>query len=170
MDKKPFSKNIGLSDDLIYWASQVNALGEAISALSCSNAGEECFSRVGDGLGMIISDYASAIYDSLEDVYGELQQTLEGYDGSKIQKLERRIKWIKSGNYSNLDLLLDQINETQKEVKPIFDDVVKLDGALFQMRDEVVSRINELRQKKAPTSNTGQEEVRAQDAEHQKLL
>lgn len=150
MNNNPFSHSLNLSDDLMSWANQLDALGNTISALSCSSAGEECFHQVGDYLGMIISDYASAIHESLGDVYNEITQALEGYDGSKIQKLKRRIKWLQDGNYPSLDSLLDQINEIQeKEVKPIFKDVAGLEGTLFQMRDDVERRINELQQKKA---------------------
>ena len=152
-------------EDLIRWSDQLDTLGGVVSFLGYKDKDGEFLSMVGEHLGIIISDYAKAINETVGSACQEIDKFFKD-DGSETFELKRRVDWLKGWDHPNWELHLEEIDKTFKEFKPIFYDIMELNSTLCEMREEVVSKINELQQKralaKADTETKAQEVDRVQ--------
>ncbi|MGV8059683.1 MAG: hypothetical protein AB2L12_16935 [Smithellaceae bacterium] len=87
--KRFFTGSDSLADDLIDWASKLNALGYILGSLvwneSKPDSGTEALNWHGESLGMIISDYAAFIETAVEDNFGQIN----GLEGNAVKQLAR---------------------------------------------------------------------------------
>jgi hypothetical protein len=62
---KAFSGAGSKADDILMWASQIEAIGEALCCLSRNE--DFWFQKYGEHIGGIISQYAQAIYETVKE-------------------------------------------------------------------------------------------------------
>lgn len=167
-------EDILLSDergsDLVKWCNNLDALGNIVSFLAWANDhdGDECFYRSGEHLGVIISDYATLIKETVGEIKGDINEAFEGDDGSKISKLERGAKRIKERDSGFPGVDLEQMGKLFKEFKPVFDRIINLNSNFINMKEEAVNKLHELRQKRALAGSDT--EAKAHEKEDKKII
>jgi len=99
-------------DDLIRFAKKLDALGQAISALAFH--GSEHLRWSGEQLGGIVSDYADAIKNVLNDFYWPIENIFTNGDTSFLSELKYDQKTIQAGHmglHGNLRIAEDAVKK-----------------------------------------------------------
>lgn len=150
-EEKPFSTG-DIYEDLIGWASRLDALGALISSMAFEESDELIAS--GEYLGYIISDYAKAINLSLHEAKNVSWRAPRGVYFS-ISDHKDSYETIRQGAYypeKALEVVNREIKELESFIEEVVDPVIKLEVSYGQLRRAIIERIEENRQKEVPAT------------------
>lgn len=151
MEEKPFSTG-DIYEDLIGWASRLDALGALISSMAFKESDELITS--GEYLGYIISDYAKAINLSLHEAKNVSWRAPRGVYFS-ISDHKDSYEMIRQGAFypeKALEVVNKEIKELNAFMKEVADPVIELEVSYEQLRRAIIKRIEENKQKEAPAT------------------
>lgn len=88
---KAFSVGNGCkTDDIIQWAEKLISMGEALTHLSAAET-DFWFAGYGQHIGGIISQYAQAIKDTVDEAYSDIRAEI---DKDSDEKMKQRLKAV----------------------------------------------------------------------------
>ena len=155
------------AEDLLRWSRNLDALGDVISSLTYFSEGDEVFTRAGERLGGIISDYAKAIHGAVTQAYSEINKFFEGDDDVPIHVLKRKLAALQeSEGPLHYPFMLERINTAMQTFKPIFDSVMDLNSGFIRLREKAIEDINKARRERALAETDG--EAKAHEPDHQR--
>ncbi|MDD5451507.1 MAG: hypothetical protein PHT49_06380 [Desulfovibrionales bacterium] len=152
IEKKPFSTG-NIYEDLIGWASRLDALGALMSSLASFEESDELITS-GEYLGYIISDYAKAINLSVHEAGNVFWRAQHGVYFS-ISDHKDSYEMIRQGAYypeKALEVVNREIKELNSFIKEVADPVIELEVSYEQLRRAIIKRIEENKQKEAPAT------------------
>lgn len=147
-EEKPKSFSVGtgnILDDLDDWASKLKKLGEAVAFLGGSDEGEGLI-LCGEGLGMIIEDYAEAIESALGD---KETRKIFHHKGSELFSLsnhQETYEMIRQGAFHPETALIrvdKEIEEVDCFLKDIAGKTYDLRSNLKELRKAIIERIEQ---------------------------
>jgi len=157
--EKLFQQTESKADKLLEHCCKLDALGQAISALGWyedHHGGAETLTRKGEQLGMIISDYAMIIHNSLDGAYGVLNEFF-GCDCSFLYELRTAYREIKRmQDYSMVieatEKNIGLVQSTSFDKLPAEDlmEIMEIEQELRRMRAAILKYQKMEEQKEAP--------------------
>ena len=102
------------ADDLIRWASQLDALGAAMGLLAESDKHEEVDGSIYSELGLIICEYGQAIGETANEAYHAINGFYHGGGNKLTSKLRRELGCVSRNCLSKNDL--ERIDEALEKI------------------------------------------------------
>lgn len=125
VDQKTFLSHpdASMPDEMLRWASQLEALGSIIYQFSWHN--DEILKYKGEDIGSMIKDYATAIHAAIELAYWPISNFYEQHEDSLsaelIDTLEKRFvnRHVVRADKEDIEEALTKIEAFQREAKKI---------------------------------------------------
>lgn len=135
-------------EDLLRWSNNLDALGCAVSFLAYKDDDGEFLRTCGEHLGMVISDYAKAINETVGKACHIIDEFFK--DESLSHDLKRELEILQRGYYCRADL--DRVEKAIKRTEPFMIEVPlikEMREAFLKIREGVVSEFGSPDQKRA---------------------
>lgn len=136
------------AEDLLGWSSRLDTLGHIVSFFGYNDRDGEFLTVCGESWGMIISDYAKAIEQTVGEAYSVLNKFFE--DESVSEDLRRSLKHLQRGFYTPHDVeaaegALERIKAFEQEAL----NIASLRPAFLDIREAAIKQFGRPEEKKA---------------------
>ena len=129
-------------DDLIGYTDKIKALGEVITELAFQKS--EWLEWSGGELGRIISDYAQATKNTLEDLYQTTEKFFQNGDVSFIAELKKDQKDIQDGPmdlHGNIYLAREAIKRIDNFLNDDLTQIIHLKGDFEKTAESITKQL-----------------------------
>jgi len=145
--EKPFCTEQRV-EDLLRWSNHLDTLGRIVSFFGYNDKDGDFLDVCGEHLGMIISDYAKAIEQTVGKAYFVIDEFFE--DESLSQDLRRTVEHLQRGYSAPHDVkaaegALERIEAFEQEVSSL----ARLKPALLNIREAAIKQFGRPEEKKA---------------------
>ena len=145
--EKPFCTEQRV-EDLLRWSNSLDTLGHIVSFFGYNDRDGDFLDVCGEGLGMIISDYAKAINQTVGKAYFVIDKFFK--DESLSQDLRREVEHLQRGYYTPHDVeavegALERIEAFEQEASSL----ARLKPALLNIREGAIKQFGRPEERKA---------------------
>ena len=159
------------AEDLLRWSRNLDALGDVISSLTYFSEGDEVFTRAGERLGDIISDYAKAINETVSQAHVVINEFFEGDDDVPIHALKRELAALQEREEPlHYRFMQERIKTATQTFKPIFDSVMDLNSGFVRLREKTIEDNNRVKKERALAETDGEAKAHEPDQQRSETI